>query len=123
MNDDTLEARIREGLANLTAAQVCELAGAIDRLVVALSPERIYAFGSHVRGDATADSDVDLLIVVPDSDTPAHLRAHAAYEAVGPHRLPLDILVVPCTEFDRRSRAQASLPATVLREGQLLYAA
>lgn len=123
MTDSSLETRIRAAIGSLKAEQIRELTLAIERLVVALSPERIYVFGSHARGDATWDSDVDLLVIVSEGETPAHRRAQAAYEAVGPHRLPLDILVVDRAEFDRRCRARASLPATVLREGRLLYAA
>jgi predicted nucleotidyltransferase len=123
MADDTLAARIAAAMDSLTPEQSAEVTGAVERLIDALQPEQIYVFGSYARGDATADSDVDLFVIVADSTVPAHRRARTAYEAVGPHRLPLDILVMPRTEFDRRRVALASLPATVLREGRLLYAA
>lgn len=123
LNVDTLGARIRAALVTLTVEQLGELTCAIERLIAALGPDQIYVFGSHARGDATIDSDVDILVVVPDSEAPMRRRAQAAYEAVGSHRLPLDILVMPRAEFERRRAARASLPATVLREGQLLYAA
>ena len=42
---------------------------AIGRIVDTMQPEAIYLFGSHARGDAGADSDYDLLVIVPD-DTP-----------------------------------------------------
>ncbi|MFM7289713.1 MAG: nucleotidyltransferase domain-containing protein, partial [Planctomycetia bacterium] len=32
-------------------------------VVAAVHPEQVLVFGSHARGDATADSDVDLLVV------------------------------------------------------------
>jgi len=51
-----------------------ELAGAVSRLVDVLHPEQIWVFGSHARGAATEDSDVDLLVVVSTSDLPAHRR-------------------------------------------------
>ncbi|MDQ1326809.1 MAG: uncharacterized protein QG641_89 [Candidatus Poribacteria bacterium] len=40
----------------------------VQRLVNALHPEKIYLFGSHAYGQPNDDSDVDLLIVVNDSD-------------------------------------------------------
>jgi len=46
---------------------------AIGRIVDAMRPEAIYLFGSHARGDAGADSDYDLLVIVPD-DTPNGMR-------------------------------------------------
>src|SRR6266542_2919320 len=118
VSDGTLVTRIRATLANLTADQVAELTRAIEQVVSALDARQIYVFGSHARGEATSDSDVDLFVVVPDSDVPTHRRAQAAYNAVGPHLLPLDILVMPRAEFERRCRAAASLPSTVLREGR-----
>jgi predicted nucleotidyltransferase len=36
-----------------------------DRIVREFQPERIILFGSHARGTAGADSDVDLLVIVP----------------------------------------------------------
>ncbi|PYO54511.1 MAG: hypothetical protein DMD83_22120, partial [Candidatus Rokuibacteriota bacterium] len=38
----------------------------VRRLVEAYRPDRIYLFGSRARGTAGAESDYDLLVVVPD---------------------------------------------------------
>ncbi|GAC1641841.1 MAG: nucleotidyltransferase domain-containing protein [Chloroflexota bacterium] len=100
-----------------------ELAQMVERLVSTFHPDRIYAFGSQVRGEAGPDSDIDLMIVVPPTSEPAHRLAQAAYHALPVHSLPLDILVMSRDEFARRSRAASSLPATILREGRTLYAA
>ncbi len=40
-----------------------QIAEIIDRIVQELAPEKIILFGSHARGDAREDSDVDLLVV------------------------------------------------------------
>ncbi|MBI2941886.1 MAG: nucleotidyltransferase domain-containing protein [Chloroflexi bacterium] len=100
-----------------------ELARLIERLVAALAPERVYVFGSQARGDATPESDFDLLVVVPESKEPTYRLAQTAYRAMGRRNLSVDVLVMAREEFERRSRAVASLPATVLREGKMLYAA
>lgn len=118
-----LAERIRCALPRLAEHEVCELARVVERLAEAFQPERIYVFGSQTRGEATPDSDIDLLIVVAQADEPAHRLAQAAYRIATPHSLALDLLVMPLDEFERRSRALASLPATVLREGRVLYAA
>jgi predicted nucleotidyltransferase len=102
---------------------VTELARVVERLVSAFHPDRIYAFGSQVRGEAEPESDIDLLIVVPHASEPAHRLAQAAYHALPAHSLPIDILVMSRDEFEQRSRAASSLPATILREGRTLYAA
>jgi uncharacterized protein len=114
---------IRRQLPHLSIADVGELAAAVAHLVDAFQPKRIYVFGSQARGTPTANSDVDLLVLVATSDQLPHQRAQAGYTAVGAHRVPLDILVMTQHEFDARLPAVASLPATVVREGRTLYAA
>lgn len=119
----TIRGQIRTQLPHLTLEDADELARAVGLLVRALQPQRIFVFGSQARGVPTADSDVDLLVLVGASDLPPHQRAQAAYVAVGAHRVPLDILVMTQQEFDARLPAVASLPATVAREGRTIYAA
>lgn len=99
------------------------LAEIVRRLIAAYRPERVYLFGSQARGDAGPDSDYDLLIVVPD-DAPAERRdSKLAYEVLWGVEGGADVIVWEKSRFERRSRVVCSLPATVLREGRLLYAA
>lgn len=99
------------------------LSEVVRRLAEALNPECIYLFGSQARGDATEDSDYDILIIVPGSGRTPHAKAVAAYRAVSGIPIPMDLLVWTRELFDRQAPVVASLPATVLREGRLLYAA
>ena len=101
------------------------ITGVILQLVRALSPGRIYLFGSQARGDATYDSDYDLLVVVPKSEHPRYVREQAAYRALAGHGsgVPIEVMVLTRDEFERELPVIASLPATVAREGRLLYAA
>ena len=46
----------------------------VRRLVAAIDLDRIILFGSRARGDARADSDIDLLIV-KETDQPVYRRA------------------------------------------------
>lgn len=103
--------------------QDSKLSEIVQRLVDALEPERIYLFGSRARGDAGADSDYDVLVVVSHSDIPAHRRDQWAYRALKGIGVAKDVLVWTREEFESRSSVVSSLPATVLREGRLLYAA
>jgi predicted nucleotidyltransferase len=95
----------------------------VVRLVAALSPERIYLFGSHARGDAGPDSDYDLLVVIPSSPLPRYRRDQAAFQALVGIGVSKDVLVLTRDEFERQRQVVCSLPATVEREGVLLYAA
>ena len=94
----------------------------VDRLVHALHPERIYLFGSRARHDAGSDSDYDLLVVVPESDLAPHRRDVLAFRALCGVGAAKDVVVYTRQEFESRCRAASSLPATVLREGRLVYA-
>ena len=95
----------------------------VRRLVQAYQPESIYLFGSIARGDADADSDYDLLIIVPD-DAPAERRqSRLAYQVLRGTGTAVDALVCTHGWFFARVHLRASLPGTVLREGRLLHAA
>lgn len=116
-----LEEQVRAALPHLSSRQVGELAGAVARLVGTFHPDRIYVFGSQARGTPRPDSDIDVLVIVPVADEPTYRLAARAYAEVA--SLPLEILFMTRAEFDARAPAATSLPATVLREGRLLYAA
>ena len=95
----------------------------VRRLVAAYQPERIYPFGSMARGDAGPDSDYDVLVVVADDAEPERSASRRGYEALVGTGYAADILVWRRSAFDVRLSLAASLPATVAREGRLLYAA
>jgi predicted nucleotidyltransferase len=99
------------------------LAEMVNRLVAAFHPERIYLFGSRARGEAAHDSDYDLLVVVPNEAETARRKSRLAYQALRGTRVAADVIVRTRDEFDSRLGVIASLPATVAREGKLLYAA
>lgn len=95
----------------------------VRRLVEAYEPQRIYLFGSKARGDAGPDSDYDLLVIVPDDAPPERRRSRLGYESLWGVGTAADVLVWTAADFNSRLHLVASLPATVLREGTLLYAA
>ncbi|MBI5472584.1 MAG: nucleotidyltransferase domain-containing protein [Ignavibacteriae bacterium] len=95
---------------------------ALRKLVVAYSPERVYLFGSTARGDTSGNSDFDLMIIVPDDVNPERKRSRLGYMALRGTGTAADILVWTKKYFDDRVHLKASLPATILREGELLYA-
>jgi predicted nucleotidyltransferase len=118
-----LQEQVRAALPHLSPRQMSALTDVVERLVDAFHPDRIYVFGSKARGTPRPDSDIDVLIVVSAAEEPAYRLAAQAYALVAPLPLPLEFLFMTRAEFDARAAAAASLPATVLREGRLLYAA
>ncbi|MBI3089068.1 MAG: nucleotidyltransferase domain-containing protein [Candidatus Tectomicrobia bacterium] len=99
------------------------LAEIVRRLVAAYQPERIYLFGSVARGESGPDSDYDLLLVVPDDAPPERHDSDLAYKVLRGTGIGADVVVWTRSRFERRKHVVCSLPATVLREGRLLYAA
>ena len=92
------------------------------RLVEFYRPERIYLFGSEARGDAGADSDLDFCVVLADDAPVELLRDGSIYGLLSGIGHPKDIVPWRRSDFDARAlHVCASLPATVVREGKLLY--
>jgi uncharacterized protein len=81
----------------------------------------VYLFGSRARGDAVEDSDYDILVVVRNSDLPAHRRMQIAQRALRGLRGPTDVLVLTQSEFASGLTVVASLPSAGAREGKLVY--
>ena len=100
-----------------------KLAQIVESLVKVYGPQAVYLFGSAARGAAGPDSDYDLLLVVSDSAPEQLRRARVGYQALWKLGTGADIAICTRTEFESRLHLKASLPATVLREGKLLYAA
>jgi predicted nucleotidyltransferase len=92
-----------------------------DRLVAALRPKMIWLFGSRARGDHRADSDFDLLVVLPDDLPPSAYNHKAVAAPVVACGLPFD--VVPCSwsDFTADREVEDSLVHRAVIEGRLLY--
>ncbi len=93
----------------------------VRRLVDEFHPEVIYLFGSHAWGQPNADSDLDLLVIIPDSKEKPIQRAVRAQRSLRGVRAAVDVLVKTRKEFERNIPVKASLEAQITREGKLLY--
>ena len=92
------------------------------RLVEFYHPVKIYLFGSAARGDAGPDSDLDFCVVVPDETPDQMLRPGASRQILRGIPAAKDVLPWRKTDFEQRAAwVKASLPATVVREGRVLY--
>ncbi len=93
----------------------------LDPVVAYFHPSRIILFGSHARGQAGPDSDIDLLVVV-DDDTPAEkLTLQAGYEARRAYHEPADVIPVREATFRRKSRIPGTLSRAATLEGVVVY--
>jgi predicted nucleotidyltransferase len=97
------------------------LAEITRRLVVEFQPEEIILFGSHAWGTPNEDSDVDLLVIVSQSDEKPIQRAIRAHRCLRGLLVPADILVKTRAEVDRYRHVHASLERKMLEQGKVLY--
>ena len=92
------------------------------RLIDFYQPVRIYLFGSEARGDSGPDSDLDFCVVLPDDAPESLYRDRSIHRRFWGLRAAVDVVRLPCSDFDARAaHVVASLPATIVREGRLLY--
>jgi predicted nucleotidyltransferase len=94
----------------------------VARLVAAFRPQRVVLFGSWATGKATAESDLDLLVVA-ESDEPIHVRMARAQRALRGLTVPADVFVHTPAEVERFGRWLSHTVAVALREGREVYAA
>lgn len=93
----------------------------VHEIVTRFNPEKVILFGSQARGDMTPDSDVDLLVVMPEGIN----RRETAIEiltVLSDSPLPKDVLVTTPRQIATRGRVIATVLHTALTEGKVLYA-
>ncbi|MCX7045105.1 MAG: nucleotidyltransferase domain-containing protein [Candidatus Sumerlaeota bacterium] len=90
------------------------------RIGIAANADRIILFGSYARGEATENSDVDLLIIAK-SDQPRFKRSRALYQMFNPYPFSMDLLVYTPDEIAEAKGTSLSFVSTALREGKILY--
>ena len=94
-----------------------------DKLVEALSPVKVYLFGSFADGRAREDSDLDFCVVVKDvpQDILKDLNL-AAYRSIRSVRTrAVDIVVETETNFINGGQSLIGLESQIKEKGVLLY--
>ena len=92
-----------------------------QRLSRELQPEGIWLFGSYAWGTPEEGSDVDLLVVVPESDESPVQRMRRAHRCLRGLGLAKDVLVQTRREFERLRLLPSTLENLVFHRGRKLY--
>jgi len=92
-----------------------------DRLVATLKPKAVWLFGSRAKGNARADSDFDLLVVLPDGLREEAYSSHAVASPVFASGIGLDIVPCSMSDFARDKAIPGTLVQRATSEGQPLY--
>ena len=83
--------------------------------------EDIFLFGSWAYGEPKQNSDLDIYLVIPDSDIDIlDLNAEIRFALYKKLSLPLDLVIAKKSVFERRSKA-LTLESTIAKQGVRIY--
>jgi predicted nucleotidyltransferase len=89
----------------------------------AIPGAQVRLFGSRARGTERPDSDLDLLVTVPDEWLGSHSR-FVETDALGwklaHHRLPIELLLFSASEVEERQHGRINVIAEAFRYGRQL---
>lgn len=102
----------------MVSAELIERAG---RLLAqsARAPARVILFGSHARGEAGADSDLDFLVIERrvEDRVDESVRLRRTLRGLG---VPVDVIVVDEDLAARRAKVPGTVVHRALREGRVV---
>ena len=100
----------------VTEEKVTEL---LRRIIAVAAPLQLIAFGSRARGNHSAESDLDLALIL---DQPQPMLAGQLYAtAARGLRMEVDLIVVAQEHFDLHRPWMSSVYNEIEREGIVLY--
>lgn len=107
-----------------TTVTDADLVAMSARIAEEIHPERIILFGSHARGEANPDSDVDLLVITREGYGPHHSRRRVLaqlWRSLARIPKPVDIILSSLDEVAQWQDTTNHVIARALREGKVLY--
>jgi len=104
-----------------TVAVKSQIDEIVSKITDYIHPERIILFGSFAQGTANEDSDLDLLVIVPDSSLPRYKRSVPIYKMLSGYNFSKDILVYTQQEIDKYKDIQNTFVYEVLNTGRVVY--
>jgi len=103
----------------VTSQQIQEITNVI---VETVHPAKVYLFGSYANGSQTSDSDIDLLVIMPDRKKKKTTLAKLLHDKT---RLlaavPKDIIIDFSEKYERFHTIPYSFIGHIVKTGNLLY--
>ncbi|HXP60562.1 MAG TPA: nucleotidyltransferase domain-containing protein [Dongiaceae bacterium] len=93
----------------------------VRRLIATVRPRKLFLFGSFVRGQTQRDSDLDVLVVVPDWVENTRKEGSRLRSEVRDILMPMDILVVRESVFAALKERVGLIYREASRHGRLVY--
>lgn len=92
----------------------------IEKITNNFNPQKIILFGSYAYGYPTADSDMDIMIVM-DTDEKPHKRAVSIRKILKGIGIPKDIIVKTPEEFERFKDIVGTIVYPAAHKGRVIY--
>ena len=93
----------------------------VQRIVERFHSDQVILFGSHARGTAGPDSDVDLLVVMPVAGSKREKQLEVRM-ILHEFKVSKDIIVTTPEDFAWRKEIPGTIERPAAREGKVLYA-
>ena len=92
-----------------------------ENIIQLVHPLRIILFGSVVRGESSENSDIDLLVVMPEGTHRRH-TAQFLYRKIKGIGIPFDLIVTTPSDLEKYKNNPGLIYKTILEEGKEIYA-
>jgi predicted nucleotidyltransferase len=90
------------------------------KIIELVHPLKIILFGSAARGEMHADSDLDIMVVMPEGTHRRHTAQHL-YQHIEGIKIPYEIVVATEQDMEKNKDNSSLIYKSVLKEGKPLY--
>lgn len=93
----------------------------IERIKAVVNPKKVIIFGSAARGLMAPDSDIDVLIIVPEG-THRRNTSRAIHKNLFGFIFPVDVIVATTADLEKHKDDPGFIYQNILNEGKAVYA-
>lgn len=94
----------------------------ITRIKTVIEPTQVIIFGSAARGLMAEDSDIDVLVVVPEG-THRRRTSRLIHRNLFGFGMPVDVIVATKEDLEKYKDSPGLIYRNILKEGKTVYAA